>query len=284
VGSDSVEYKVFVGDNVDVLRREIEDSSIQLTVTSPPYDNLRAYNGFDWNFHAISRELYRVTKPGGVVVWVVGDATIRGSETGTSFRQALGFMDIGFNLHDTMIYAKTNPIPQTHNRYEQQFEYMFVLSKGKPSVFNPLKAATKHGGKLEEWGKRRAVADNAARRRRNGSDTRITSKEKPLYNIWFYSVGGGNAKHPGVFPEALARDHILSWSNAGDTVLDPFLGSGTTGKMALLEGRNFIGCDISPEYVSIAEKRLEEARLTELRFCDGKAMHGEAGLQRKNNL
>lgn len=255
----SSHYSLYTGNNVDVLRREVADDSIQLTVTSPPYDSLRTYNGFDWDFPAIARELYRVTKPGGVVVWVVGDATIKGSETGTSFRQALGFMDIGFNLHDTMIYAKTNPIPQTHNRYEQQFEYMFVLSKGKPSVFHPLKVATKHGGKLEEWGNRRAVADNAARRRRNESDTRITSKEKPLYNIWYYSVGGGNAKHPGVFPEALARDHILTWSNPGDTVLDPFMGSGTTGQMAVLNGRYFIGCDISPEYVEMSRARIEQA-------------------------
>jgi len=229
-------------------------------VTSPPYDNLRTYNGFKWDFETVARELFRVTKPGGVVVWVVADATVKGSETGTSFRHALYFRDVcGFNLHDTMIYAKTNPIPQTHNRYEQQFEYMFILSKGKPSVFHPLIVATKHGGKPEEWGNRRPVAENAARRRRNGSDTRITSKEKPLYNIWYYSVGGGNAKHPGVFPDALARDHILSWSDPGDTVLDPFLGSGMTGEMAVLNGRHFIGCDISPEYVEMSRARIKQA-------------------------
>ena len=254
--------KLFTGDNVEVLRREVADDSIQLTVTSPPYDNLRKYNGFAWDFESLAKELYRVTKPGGVVVWVVGDATVKGSETGTSFRQALYFKDIGFNIHDTMIYAKVNPLPQSHNRYEQQFEFMFVFSKGEPSVWSPVKVPSKHGGKVEEWGKRRALEPMAGRREREASDKRTTSSDKPLFNIWFFPIGGGNMKHPGVFPEALARDHILSWSNPGDIVLDPFLGSGTTGKMSALSGRSFIGCDISQEYVTMAEKRIDSCSTT----------------------
>ena len=143
--------KLFCGDN-SVILKTLEDLGVDLTVTSPPYDNLRSYQGFSWDFETVVKELYRVTKDGGVVVWVVGDATINGSETGTSFRQALGFMDVGFKLHDTMIFKKTNPIPQNHNRYEQCFEYMFVFSKGKPKTFNPILVATKNGGKIMDWG------------------------------------------------------------------------------------------------------------------------------------
>ena len=127
--------------NEDCLEgmRGIPDGSVDLTVTAPPYDNLRTYNGFAWDFEGVAKELFRVTKHGGVVVWVVGDQTIKGNETGTLFRQALFFKDCGFNLHDTMIWKKTNPIPLTHNRFEQSFEYMFVFSKGSPKTFNPIK-------------------------------------------------------------------------------------------------------------------------------------------------
>jgi DNA modification methylase len=251
--------KLSVGDNVDVLRREVADNSIQLTVTSPPYDNLRTYNGFTWDFTTLAKELYRVTKPGGIVVWVVSDATINGSETGSSFKQALGFKDVGFNLHDTMIWYKEefNAAGSLRVRYASTFEYMFVLSKGSPSIFNPIKdrpnkcAGNKMTGTKRQpdgtivelpWLQGKTVADFGQR-----------------HNVW--NCGPEKSKavtkhHPAVFPERLALDHILSWSNPGDTILDPFLGSGTTGKMALLNGRNFIGCDISSEYVTQAKKRI----------------------------
>ena len=114
------DIKLIQGDCLEKMQ-DIQDSSIDLTVTSPPYDNLRSYNGNNalWGEHvwkAAIKDLYRVTKDGGVVVWVVGDATIKGSETGTSFKQALWAMECGFRLHDTMIYAKNNYMPLTHNR------------------------------------------------------------------------------------------------------------------------------------------------------------------------
>jgi site-specific DNA-methyltransferase (adenine-specific) len=246
---------LFCGDNVEVLRREVADNSIQLTVTSPPYDNLRKYNGFTWDFEGVVSELYRVTKPGGVVVWVVADATVNGSETGTSFRQALYFKECGFNLHDTMIYAKVSYMPKTHNRYEQAFEYVFVFSKGRPSVFHPLMVpCVTAGTKRNRAGAKQHEAEYSERAR----DERTTvNVEKQHSNVFFYDVGKNDkTTHNAPFPEALARDHILSWSNPGDTVFDPFLGSGTTGKMAAQLGRFFIGCDISPEYVEIARNRI----------------------------
>ena len=236
----------------------IEDNTIDLTVTSPPYDDLRKYKGFSFDFENVAKELYRTTKDGGIVVWVVGDATIKGSETGTSFRQALYFMDCGFNLHDTMIYKKKNPIPQNHNRYEQCFEYMFVLSKGKPSTFNPIKEPTKNFGKSFQWGNRKTVMDDSQCRRDRGDDVRDVSKDKSRQNIWEYSIGGGKTGHPAVFPEQLATDHILSWSNPSDVVFDPFMGSGTTGVVSKRMNRNFIGIELDKSYFEIAKQRIND--------------------------
>jgi site-specific DNA-methyltransferase (adenine-specific) len=236
----------------------LPDECIDLTVTSPPYDNLRTYNGFTWDFEATAKELYRVTKEGGVVVWVVADATIKGSETGTSFKQALFFKECGFNLHDTMIYQKQNYVPLTHNRYEQEFEYMFVFSKGKPKVFNPIKIPCKYAG-TETWG-------NVTFHKTNSSGLVNCGKKKvndfkQHGNICCYLTGkvksSTGAKHPAPFPEQLAADHIVTWSNEGDVILDPFIGSGTTAKMALLNNRHFIGFDISQEYCEIAKNRID---------------------------
>lgn len=244
-----------------VEMKGIMDNSVDLTVTSPPYDNLRTYGGAikGWsfeNFKGVAQELYRITKVGGVVVWVVGDATIKGSETGTSFKQAIYFMECGFNLHDTMIYKKANPIPQNHNRYEQCFEYMFVFSKGKPNTFNPIRVKTKLYGKSFDWGGRKTKMDDKQCRRHRDSDIIEVSPTKIKNNIFEYSIGGGKTGHPAVFPEALAQDHILTWSNKGDIILDPFMGSGTTGKMAILNDRDFIGIELNAEYFKIAEKRI----------------------------
>lgn len=244
----------------------LPDSFVDLTVTSPPYDNLRKYKGFAWDFEATAKELYRVTKDGGVVVWVVGDATIKGSESGTSFRQALFFKECGFNLHDTMIYAKVNPIPQNHNRYEQCFEYMFVFSKGKPKTFIPILEATKNGGKVFNWGDRKTKMDDQQCRRHRATEKLSVKPTKIKNNIFYYSIGGCKTGHPAVFPEKLAQDHILSWSNEGDTVLDPFIGSGTTAKMALLNKRNFIGFEISQEYCDIANARIASIYKQETQF------------------
>ncbi len=244
------------------MKDNLPDNFIDLTVTSPPYDNLRTYKGFKFDYKSMFNELYRVTKDGGVVVWVVNDATIKGSETGTSFKQALYAKDIGFNLHDTMIYEKNSFSNPSMNRYHQVFEYMFVLTKGKIITFNPIKDRKNKNKRLG--------GDNT--RQVNGSILKGKNTGKYLdeygqrFNIWKYIIGGGHStkdkiayKHPALFPEQLAQDHIISWSNEGDIVLDPMCGAGTTCKMAFLNNRNFIGVDISEEYINeICIPRLQE--------------------------
>jgi DNA modification methylase len=256
---DDGQRVIYCGKAEDVLP-SIESASIDLTVTSPPYDGLRKYNGYIFDFPKIAKELYRVTKPGGVAVWVVADQTIDGSETGTSFRQALFFKDeCGFNLHDTMIYRKQNGAMGSNTTYLQEFEFMFVLSKGQPKTVNFLrdrknafhadkttpKRKSDEGGSLEE---RKIVYREEYGRRKN---------------IWDYPVGGRQeiGKHPAPFPPALPNDHIRSWSNPGDLILDPMCGSGTTLKMAIKNGCRAIGIDISAEYCEIAAGRKPEALL-----------------------
>jgi DNA modification methylase len=248
---------LYTGDNVQVMRERIADSSIQLTVTSPPYDNLRKYNGYAWDFEALARELYRVTKPGGVVVWVVADATINGSETCTSFKQALFFKECGFNLHDTMIWYKPNPNPrQCGPRYKHAHEYMFVLSKGAVNVFNPLTSPCKLAGKLHKRVQRENHIEGVLSVSEN-----VIGATKVRGNVWDIAPRGLSF-HVACFPESLAQDHVLSWSNPGDLVLDPFSGSGTTGKMAVINNRNFIGIEISPEYVQLQLARIPGAVLS----------------------
>ena len=244
--------QLYQGDCLEVMKN-IPDKSVDLTVTSPPYDNLRKYKGFTFDFESTAKELYRLTKDGGVVVWVVGDSTVNGSETGTSFKQALFFKEIGFNIHDTMIFQKHGMPTDPRLRYFQRFEYMFVFSKGKPKTYNPI-----------------ADVKSCGRKNANGTDRRgdtliVTTKryDYPEYsvrgNIWEYNVRNMKGEHPAMFPEALAKDHILSWSSEGDIVFDPFMGSGTTGKMARLNNRDFIGCEISEDYFKIAQERIEKA-------------------------
>ncbi|MDE2749707.1 MAG: site-specific DNA-methyltransferase [Chloroflexota bacterium] len=233
---------------------------IQLTVTSPPYDKLRDYKGYEFPFEDIADELFRVTAPGGVVVWVVGDR-INGGRSLTSFRQAIYFQEIGFAAHDVMIYQKKNTPFMRSNAYTNAYEMMFVMSKGKPATFNPLKVPTqRHGMELLTHNK----LPDGINKKKLGE----LKKEKTRTNIWSYAVGlGGTTRdkiafqHPAVFPEKLAEDHIKSWSNPGDVVLDPMCGSGTTGKMALLNDRDFIGIDISPEYIEIARQRFADVGL-----------------------
>ena len=249
--------QIICGDNVEIMR-QMPDKCVDLTVTSPPYDNLRIYNGFSFDFEKVAKELYRITKDGGVVVWVVADATVKGSETGTSFRQALHFMDCGFNLHDTMIYAKNSYMPLTHNRYEQQFEYMFVFLKFRPKTFNPIKIKSQTAGTKRNRGGSKAKEMSYAERLRNEKTTVNEYKQAP--NIFWYDVGKNDKSiHNAPFPEQLANDHIITWSNERDTILDPFLGSGTTAKMALLTNRNYIGFELDKRYCEIANERIQKA-------------------------
>ena len=240
----------------------LEDKSIDLVVTSPPYDGLRTYNGYSFDFENIAKELYRVLEDGGVIVWIVNDSTVKGSESGTSFRQALYFKEIGFNLWDTMIWRKTNPIPNDtrQNRYIQSFEYMFVLSKGKPKTCNYLKEKSKCGGKVTNNTSQIKANGDSRDDRKEARKGMIVNEYKILTNIWDCSSVHKNekTKHPAQFPEKLAQDHILSWSNENDIVLDPFMGSGTTAKMAKLHGRNCIGFELREEYCDIAEKRIRD--------------------------
>ncbi len=255
--------EIICGDAVDIMRSMPADS-IDLVITSPPYDNLRSYNEYSFNFEGMAKGLFRVMKKGGVVVWVVGDQTIKGEETGTSFRQALYFKQVGFNLFDTMIYLKTPRGAVGNNKtYWQAFEYMFILSKGAPKTINLLK---------DRENKDERGGDNGTKRLHDGTLLKLKragySKYGRRTNVWEYLIGRGHSasddiayKHPAIFPEKLVQDHITSWSNPGDVVFDPMCGSGTTCKIAKLNKRNFIGIDISSEYCKITEERLRQKPL-----------------------
>lgn len=252
--------KLIHGDCIEKMK-DIPANSIDMVMTSPPYDNLRDY-GKDftgWGEHIwkpVLDGIFRVLKDGGVCVWVVGDATIKGSETGTSFRQALYWMEIGGKLHDTMIWNKGGftAVGALRTRYAQVFEYMFILSKESPKTFNPIK------DKKNKWG---GTKLRGTIRNKDGSTKNVSGIGKVLneygqrYNIWEYS--GEKVKgHPAPFPLKLAHDHIISWSNEGDIVLDPFMGSGTTGVACHELGRNFIGIELDEGYFKIAEDRIHE--------------------------
>ena len=231
----------------------IEEASVDLVVTSPPYDNLRDYNNL-FDVREVAKGIKRVLKNGGVCVWVVNDQTRNGSESLTSFKQALTFQELGFKHHDTMIFAKNNPIPLTHNRYEQHFEYMFIFSKGKPKTFNPIMVENKLAGEKR--------SEKSTYRQQNNELRKINTlgkvKDKSIKgNIWYYTVGGNRTNHPAVFPERLASDHIVSWSNENEVVLDPFMGSGTTGVACKKLNRKFVGIELDEEYFKIAKDRIE---------------------------
>ena len=260
---DEYKNKIIEGNCVNVMR-EFKENSIDLTLTSPPYDNLRAYKGYVFPFNDIVKELYRITKEGGIVVWVVNDATINGSETGTSFKQALKFIEVGFNLHDTMIFQKTNPIPQIYRkRYNGIFEYMFVFSKGKVKTHNPLKIDCLHAGLQLNSTTYKNYSKGDQKRTKMANPVK---KQKIKGNIWTYVVGkkkeDQEAKgHPAPFPCQLAQDHINSWTNSGDIVLDPMNGSGTTCISALQLGRQYIGIDMSKEYCDLARTRIANYKI-----------------------
>lgn len=256
--------KILLGDHLKILGL-MEDNVIDLTVTSPPYDELRDYDGYSFNFKELAKELYRVTKSNGVIIWIVGDQTKDGSESGSSFKQALYFKEIGFKLHDTMIYHKSSFSAPSSNRYYQIFEFMFVFVKGKLKKFNPLlDHVNTHPFQSR---------DSNTKRMKDGTFKKMkgwTRGSKSMRrNIWYYSTGLHKSskdtiafEHPAIFPEKLAEDHILSWSNEGDIVLDPMVGSGTTCKMARKNRRKFIGIDISKEYCKLALKRVNSVKLS----------------------
>ena len=258
-----------INSDSETFLKTIPSDSIDLTVTSPPYDDIRDYKGYNFSdkvLNSIICELFRITKPGGVVVWVVGDSTNDGSESGTSFRQALKFMETGFKLHDTMIYEKNTssfPAKRNGNRYTQIFEYMFVFCKGKIKTANLICDKPNKWAGHTNWGKNTNRLKNGELK--ETTDIKPVPEFSPRNNIWKYNVGKGfnssdkeSHLHPAIFPEQLAEDHILSWSNEGDIILDPFSGSGTTCKMSKKNKRNYIGIDISEEYCKLAEIILQK--------------------------
>lgn len=247
--------RIFNEDNLATMQR-IPDGKIDLILTSPPYADMRSYNGFSWSFEKMLPEMFRIVKPGGVVVWVVGDKTHKGSEMLEPFTQALAFKAAGFLVHDTMIWTAERP-PKTHRRYEQKFEFMFVFSKGVPSTFNPIMERCVCAGDTHRH-----------RYRHDGTDLRDAHGKNPVAthrikgNVWKCHVGGGSAEtkraheHPAIFPLQLAVDHVKSWTNPGDVVYDPFMGSGTTAIAAIKTKRRYIGSEISSDYCNLISARV----------------------------
>jgi len=256
---DNYINNIIEGNCVEVMRN-FDNDIIDLTITSPPYDDLRNYNGYVFPFEQIVQELFRITKPGGVVVWVVADATVDANETGTSFKQALFFKETGFNLHDTMIFKKRNPIPQIYRkRYNNEFEYMFVFSKGVVKTHNPIMIDCLHAG-LELNG---TTYKNYSKNEQIREKLAKPVKDKKIKgNVWEYVVGKKQEdqeakEHPAPFPCELVRDHIISWTNENDIVFDPMSGSGTTPRVACELNRRYIGIDISHKYCKIARNRIQ---------------------------
>ena len=249
---------LLLGDAAEQLKT-LSNESVDCVVTSPPYDSLRRYNGLGdtWNhdkFCKIAKELVRVLKPGGVIVWNVNDKTEKGSETGTSFRQALHFMDLGLNLNDTMIWKKLNPLPVVKQpRYNPVFEYMFIFSKGTPKTFNPIMEPCKCAGQKYD-----STCKNMGGENGRTHKTFNINKEKVMGNIWEFAVAQNSTNHPAVFPIELPLRHIKSWTNEGDIVLDPFMGSGTTGLAALELNRKFVGIEMNNEYFELSKQRILE--------------------------
>lgn len=250
--------QLYHSDCIEGMKR-LPANVVDLVVTSPPYDNLRDYKGYKFEYDKVAKELYRVVKSGGVVVWVVGDKVKNGNKSLTSFRHALCFQEVGFNVHDVMIYKKKNTPFMRSNGYTNCFEYMFVFSKGKPKTFNALKVPTVRNG-LEKM---------PVNKKADGVNNKVLgklNKEKTRNNIWEYAVGLGGStndkiafEHTAIFPEKLAHEHIVSWSNEGDLVFDPMCGSGTVCKMAFLNNRHYLGMDISDEYIQLSRKRMDNA-------------------------
>jgi DNA modification methylase len=257
---NSDEYSIYNENCLDYLK-SLPKNSMKFVITSPPYDDLRNYNGYSFDFENIAKELTRTLQEGGVIIWNVADATVKGSETGTSMRQALFFMECGLRLHDTMIYEKKNPMPasKSSKRYHQAWEYIFCFSKGTPETFNPFMVPAKYGHVGANMKHRGKEGERSYTKTKRNSHTKVR-------NIFTYTIGGGHSTsdkeahgHPALMPEKLAEDQILTWTDPGDTVFDPFSGAGTSGKMSIKNNRKYIGTELSKEYCDLSKLRIEKA-------------------------
>ncbi|TVM02306.1 MAG: site-specific DNA-methyltransferase [Candidatus Brocadia sp. WS118] len=255
--------KLLLGDCA-VRMKELESESVDLVVTSPPYDSIRNYNGYKFDFETIGNELFRLLKKGGIIVWVVKDSINKGNRSLTSFKQALFFQSIGLIVYDIIIYEKASATLPHPRRYRDAHEFMFIFSKGRPKTVNLLSDRKNRWGGTTNWGQKTVRETDGKLTKRK---SQIVKEYGVRYNIWRYNTGKRHSasddlafKHPAIFPEKLAEDHILSWSNPDDLVLDPMMGSGTTGKTAVKNGRNFIGIEISEEYLKIAEERINKVK------------------------
>lgn len=248
--------------------QSMQENLIDLVVTSPPYDNLRDYNNSSsWNFEvfkSVADQLYRIVRPNGVIVWVVNDASINNSETCTSFKQVLYFREIGFNLNDTMIWSKQETSFPDSNRYLQSFEYMFVLVKQSDLADFKMTCNLIRDRKNSKAGVRVCGTDRQIDGTLDKCSGELYRKHYDdygiRYNVWNMHCAKGKelTGHPAQFPIQLAEDHIRTWSNIGDLVFDPFLGSGTTAIACLNQSRRFLGCEIDSDYFAIAQKRISE--------------------------
>lgn len=278
--------RIYNADCLEVMDA-LPEGCVDMTITSPPYDGIRTYedthDGLD--YEAVLQGLYRITKQGGVLVWIVADQVINGDETGTSFRQALAAKDVGFKLLDTMIWRKSIRSIGSCNAYWNEFEYMFVFTKGKIRVVNLLKDRPnyKSGQKFTAPVRNRSGEFSSSR------NPRLLGEMGRRGNIWHYATGNGCSapsgsvafEHPAIFPEALVADHVQSWSNIGDLVFDPFMGSGTTAVVARRLDRHYIGAELVEKYADICKRRLaqetDQMNLAHVAVQNGSAKPKETG-------
>jgi site-specific DNA-methyltransferase (adenine-specific) len=259
--------------------QQLPDCCIPLTVTSPPYDDLRTYGGHTFDFEAVAGELWRITMNGGIVVWVVGEQVKKGTETGTAARQKLHFMDLGFRCSTMIMVTSRVRFPQ-RGRYPSVFDYAFVLTKGRPRHFHAIcDKKNKYVGEKFRWKLRER--DGRIVKREHCHDKYVGVFGSRM-NVWFYHVGYMKTTtdkdaygHPALMPEKMAEDFIISFSRPGDLILDPFSGAGTTSKMAMLNGRRYLGMEICENYASDSRKRLEKARQEHKRRLDDLLFGGD---------
>jgi site-specific DNA-methyltransferase (adenine-specific) len=252
--------RIYCTDCVEGMK-QIPGSSIDLVVTSPPYDSIRNYNGFTFDLHATGQGIHRVLRDGGIAAMVLQDQTSNFGKSLTSFRTVLDWCDnIGFKLFECVIYRKYGPEGAWwRNRFRVDHEYMPIFLKGnRPNYFDkePLKIPSKHGGKV--------MTGSGSRRtdgKTNHAVTRMINPTKCRGTVWDYLMAGDKdpikRKHPAPFPDQIPKDFIGCFCPPGGIVLDPFMGCGSTAMAALALGRRFIGFEISPEYCSLAEERMK---------------------------